>query len=158
MISAVPLTVTFAINKSVASDKDIFYAVALAKHNAVLEPQPPTPIVIINNKQRLVCRTIGRCRVAFVARCPQASNHLLPAKPPRPPIGPAKQWRNPQTSYVPVSLSLASDIGAAAYHTMLRRIVEPDMSPMNVQLSGELIVRASSGTRLAAKPATKTPV
>ena len=68
----------------------------------------------------------------------------------------------PLASHLPVPLTTirqsASDIGAAAYHTMLQRIMKPDMSPMTIQLSGELIVRASSGTRLAAKPATKAPV
>ena len=67
----------------------------------------------------------------------------------------------PLAAHLPVPLTTirqsASGIGAAAYHSMLRRIVEPDMPPLNVQISGELIVRASSGTRLAAKPATKTP-
>lgn len=44
----------------------------------------------------------------------------------------------------------AAGIGAAAYQIMLQRLAEPDLPPMHVQLSGELIVRESSGS---ARPA-----
>ncbi len=39
----------------------------------------------------------------------------------------------------------AAGLGAAAYQVMLQRLAEPSLPPMHVQLSGELMVRESSG-------------
>ncbi|MGC8624825.1 MAG: LacI family DNA-binding transcriptional regulator [Phycisphaerae bacterium] len=68
----------------------------------------------------------------------------------------------PMAAHLPVPLTTihqpAVDIGAAAYQIMLQRLAEPDRYPMNVQIRGELIVRASSGPKIAGKTATESPV
>lgn len=40
----------------------------------------------------------------------------------------------------------AAGIGAIAWHTMLQRISEPQLPPMHIEATAELIVRASSGS------------
>ena len=56
----------------------------------------------------------------------------------------------PMSSHLSVPLTTirqpAAGIGAIALHTMLQRINEPQLPPMHVELSAELIVRASSGS------------
>ncbi len=43
----------------------------------------------------------------------------------------------------------AVSIGSIAYHTLLKRINDPGLAPMHTDLNSELVVRASSGTRVA---------
>ena len=56
----------------------------------------------------------------------------------------------PMASHLSVPLTTirqpAAGIGAIALHTMLQRINEPQLPPMHIEATAELIVRASSGT------------
>lgn len=61
----------------------------------------------------------------------------------------------PTAEHLPVPLTTihqpAEDIGAAAYQIMLQRLAEPYRYPMNMQISGELVIRASSGPVITRK-------
>ena len=61
----------------------------------------------------------------------------------------------PTAEHLPVPLTTihqpAEDIGAAAYQIMLQRLAEPYRYPMNMQISGELVIRASSGSVITRK-------
>ena len=48
----------------------------------------------------------------------------------------------------------AVGIGSIAYHTLLKRINDPGLPPMHTDLNSELVVRASSGTPVAAQGRT----
>ena len=50
----------------------------------------------------------------------------------------------------------AAGIGAVAFHTMLQRINAADLPPMHTELNGELVVRISSGSRIAGKMTART--
>ena len=56
----------------------------------------------------------------------------------------------PMASHLSVPLTTirqpAAGIGAIALHTMLQRINEPQLPPMHIEVTAELIVRASSGS------------
>ena len=60
----------------------------------------------------------------------------------------------PMASHLSVPLTTirqpAAGIGAIAFHLMLQRINEPQLPPMHIELSSELIVRASSSSPVAA--------
>ncbi|MDA8377959.1 MAG: LacI family DNA-binding transcriptional regulator [Planctomycetia bacterium] len=61
----------------------------------------------------------------------------------------------PMTAHLSVPLTTirqpSAGIGAVAFHTMLQRIAEPALPPIHIELSGELIVRASSGSPISRK-------
>ena len=50
----------------------------------------------------------------------------------------------------------AAGFGAVAFHTMLQRINAADLPPMHTELNGELVVRISSGSRIAGKMTART--
>ncbi len=65
----------------------------------------------------------------------------------------------PLAAHLPVPLTTirqpAVAIGMAAYQLMVQRLAEPYRPPMHLQLTGELVVRASSGVALGSTGAAK---
>ena len=61
----------------------------------------------------------------------------------------------PSAARLPVPLTTirqpASGLGYLAFRTMMQRIEEPSLAPVHSELTGELVVRASSGPPLTAR-------
>ena len=65
----------------------------------------------------------------------------------------------PSAARLPVPLTTirqpASGLGYLAFRTMMQRIEEPTLSPVHSALTGELVVRASSGTPISSRQLRK---
>lgn len=106
---------------------------------------------ILHRRKPEVALVISDFRAAFVMRFALEADIKIPEE-----LRMGSFDDLPIAAHLPVPLTTihqpAADIGAVAYQVMLQRLAEPERHPMNVQISGELIVRASSGPRPAAKP------
>ena len=106
----------------------------------ILRRRRPDAILVVNDFQAaLIIRYALGAGIAIPGAMRVGSFDDLPMAG-RPPV-PLTTVRQPMVG-----------LGAAAYWMLVRRINNPELPPMHVELNGELVIRDSSGTRKTADP------